>query len=972
MAGETRIIAFGANGADESSAESGVHAGPVPSDSEGADVAPWDSDDAERPAASRNGYLVPALAAVAIAAWTGFYLWSQQRAFAAASAAEAPSMVMQWAVPVLLVVAVWLLVMRSSTREAARFGDAAALLSRESTNLEARLSAVNGELSLAREFVAAQSRDLEAIGRIAVERLSQNAGRLEALIQENGARLDTIQTVSKSALENMDRLRTQLPVIASAAKDVTNNIANAGRAAHEQLDDLTAGLDRVTAAGAACDTQVASVRESMDGAVSAFMRSCEELEWLASARFDALAERGAEFRKRLAADEEDALASLRSRAAALTEHIEGARTALDTHEAESLTSLRARLTALRDESGVVGRALQDSETRAADAWTARLVTIEEQRAELVARVNDAEHAALDALRERTETLARRSEELRTRLSAEDKALLAGLEERLDRVRVRAGALQAEITAGEQAAITRITSQLASLDNAIAERLAEHERHSDALVWRSEAMVGSLGDHSERMAALAHSGAEVEAALSRSLTMLGDRLTASRTTLAATEGEVERLTDASVRLLELIQASAKHSSGVLPEALAVADDRLSRLGDKVLHLIEDIEAGSRNGAALHGKIDTMREAIAALQGQIEAGQATITERNDRHFLEIGALRSALTEIERNSERIEARTRGELSAAVEQLAATVRGVLATFGEEGSARVHELAERLGEESAQAVDRALRPRIAEASGALEHALAHTAGAGREAAAQMRAQLAEVESAAEQLVARASGAGSETAAQMREQLAELETAVGQLAAQASGAGREAATQVRAQLTQVEEAVAQLVAQASGAGREAAVQVREQLAATAEAVGQLEARIEQARERSQEQVDNDFSRRAALITDSLKSSAIDIVSTLSSDVADTAWAAYLKGDRGIFARRAVSLLDAGETKAVQQLFERDDAFRENVSRYIHDFEALLRQVLSTRDGDALGVTLLSSDMGKLYVALAQGIERLRS
>jgi hypothetical protein len=35
-------------------------------------------------------------------------------------------------------------------------------------------------------------------------------------------------------------------------------------------------------------------------------------------------------------------------------------------------------------------------------------------------------------------------------------------------------------------------------------------------------------------------------------------------------------------------------------------------------------------------------------------------------------------------------------------------------------------------------------------------------------------------------------------------------------------------------------------------------------------------------------------------------------------------------------------------------------------------VLSTRDGNALGVTLLSSDMGKLYVALAQGIERLRN
>ena len=45
--------------------------------------------------------------------------------------------------------------------------------------------------------------------------------------------------------------------------------------------------------------------------------------------------------------------------------------------------------------------------------------------------------------------------------------------------------------------------------------------------------------------------------------------------------------------------------------------------------------------------------------------------------------------------------------------------------------------------------------------------------------------------------------------------------------------------------------------------------------------------------------------------------------------------------------------------------------YIHDFEAMLRIILSARDGNALGVAILSSDMGKLYVALAQAIERLR-
>jgi hypothetical protein len=80
----------------------------------------------------------------------------------------------------------------------------------------------------------------------------------------------------------------------------------------------------------------------------------------------------------------------------------------------------------------------------------------------------------------------------------------------------------------------------------------------------------------------------------------------------------------------------------------------------------------------------------------------------------------------------------------------------------------------------------------------------------------------------------------------------------------------------------------------------------------------------------------------------------------------------VFTRRAVRLLDSGEVKAVGAHYDDDAEFRENVNRYIHDFEAMMRVLLSTRDGNAIGVTILSSDVGKLYVALAQAIERLRS
>jgi len=76
-------------------------------------------------------------------------------------------------------------------------------------------------------------------------------------------------------------------------------------------------------------------------------------------------------------------------------------------------------------------------------------------------------------------------------------------------------------------------------------------------------------------------------------------------------------------------------------------------------------------------------------------------------------------------------------------------------------------------------------------------------------------------------------------------------------------------------------------------------------------------------------------------------------------------------RRAVKLLESGEAREILRHYGEEPEFRDQVNRYVHDFEAMLRRILADRDGTALGVTLLSSDMGKLYVALAQAIERIR-
>jgi len=165
---------------------------------------------------------------------------------------------------------------------------------------------------------------------------------------------------------------------------------------------------------------------------------------------------------------------------------------------------------------------------------------------------------------------------------------------------------------------------------------------------------------------------------------------------------------------------------------------------------------------------------------------------------------------------------------------------------------------------------------------------------------------------------------------------------------------------------------AAAAARKASERLTRQLLTLGEGAAALEARINEEKAQREEQERGTMPRRVALLIESLNSTAIDVTKILSNEVTDSAWQAYLKGDRGVFTRRAVRLLDSGEAREILRHYDQEPEFRDQVNRYIGDFEMMLRRILSDGDGNTLAVTLLSSDMGKLYVALAQAIQHLRA
>jgi hypothetical protein len=168
-----------------------------------------------------------------------------------------------------------------------------------------------------------------------------------------------------------------------------------------------------------------------------------------------------------------------------------------------------------------------------------------------------------------------------------------------------------------------------------------------------------------------------------------------------------------------------------------------------------------------------------------------------------------------------------------------------------------------------------------------------------------------------------------------------------------------------------VAARAVDSARAASDRLTQQMLTLGQTASALEQHIEKTQEDQRERDSEAFARRVALLMDSMHSAAIDVGKILADEIDDKAWDAYLKGNRGVFTRRAVRLMDGSEARALRSHYESDLEFQRSSNRYVADFEVMLRRVLAERDGGMIAVTLMSSDMGKLYAALAQTVDRRR-
>jgi dGTP triphosphohydrolase len=201
-----------------------------------------------------------------------------------------------------------------------------------------------------------------------------------------------------------------------------------------------------------------------------------------------------------------------------------------------------------------------------------------------------------------------------------------------------------------------------------------------------------------------------------------------------------------------------------------------------------------------------------------------------------------------------------------------------------------------------------------------------------------------------------------------IESVIPESAGKLSDQTRRAIEQVIRENVEVHlQQVEAMAARAVESARTASDRLTQQMLNIGQSASALEQHIEKVQEQHREKDSEAFARRVALLIDSMHSAAIDVGKILADEIDDKAWESYLKGNRGVFTRRAVRLFGTNETKAIAAHYESDLEFQRSSNRYVHDFEAMLRRVLAERDGSIIAVTLMSSDMGKLYAALSEAI-----
>lgn len=484
-------------------------------------------------------------------------------------------------------------------------------------------------------------------------------------------------------------------------------------------------------------------------------------------------------------------------------------------------------------------------------------------------------------------------------------------------------LETRATAGRtqsEAAIRMIRSEAETLYDFLENTLVAKR---ETLNRQGDMMAAQLSDAYARLEAMASASSEQ---LAQRLELLSTQAGAIEERLKSQAATTEALAATGERSFHLLDARLQHSSETSRNALDRLAARIQEVGNDLAGLSQPLKDTQGAAQNLDGAVKTLRETAlqtADVLGEtlpartVEAGKAAETM-----TAELRALVLAIDDAHFKAATLAnpiAESRAAIDAASEAYAAQRTAIEAA----GQALVVELTQArqlIGEVEEQTRDTSLS-----AATRLVEAMARVREVATQATGSMREMLDGVLAEARESLAAAADEA------MRRSFAEP------IAARAREA--EAAAASAAQRT---------------AGSMAA------LVGSMKLLDDSSAARMALFETAQQQ---ELLSASTLLTDRLAQASVSIASALGKPMDDADWAQWRKGERRFFNRKALTLLEKSEARALKTLFAEDPEFARSAREYVTAFEALVTRFETSVP--ILASALRGSEHGRLAAALAE-------
>jgi len=542
----------------------------------------------------------------------------------------------------------------------------------------------------------------------------------------------------------------------------------------------------------------------------------------------------------------------------------------------------------------------------------------------------------------------------------------------------AGAVRREV-GGLQGAINKTYEQINEMHGAVTRQLEQIEGATRNAKSHAENIQGNLDKHHKALVDTAEAidlysnhiskglddqlGALRAATgdLDNTLTSAGEALGKHTSALEETSGRTRHATEASAAeiaaavaglsaLAEGVLARGKELSASFSEHKDAINEAANELDRQRAWLDVAVKSQDQQlvkaGETLSDRVSYMQKTVSTLAGQIEGALDIASERAGSLGLRFG---EHVTEIVNSAEKAAA-TVGEKS---EEAASSVQNVTGEF--------YSIANRIEASAAEASSR-MRVAIAEEQQALTQTLDQASG--------------KMEGAGSKLT----GILMSLGATIGETTRALDTAFGDFDKRLERMpqkGGEAADELRKVLDQHADALHAAIDDATKKLRKAGLMDESGTRVAQDFVPVN--RLPDMRDDGTYGLDDIITasvngsnapRRSKQILEALSARSINLETALQGSAAPELWRQYRAGERKAFSRKLQSLAGKDLMRKVEKTYEEDPAFRTEVDGFVGEFEELLHSAERVDKHRLIADTYLTSDLGRIYLVLAEASGRL--